>query len=342
MKKVCRYGFVGIGLAVLAMLGGVVAQVYVTPYLAAQSWSAHVPLLRDAVARTTVVEKVVRTTITEDDAVRHAVARVRNSIVRIYFADETFVDGAILTTDGIVAIAAPVAPEQRSGTALLADGTVVAATYDARDALTGVVFFRLDAQRDYVALSLSRVKDLFVGQRVIAIAVDGSVRDRVRAQGAHIRAIRMAAADGDGIAWDAFVETDAMAAIYVTRGGDLAAFGDAERLLPGDAIAAALTRRLADRHAEAPRVPFAYRVATTPRDAAPLGALIVTSVAQAARAELRVGDVIVAINGAPVTADMPLAAHVVAAAPLLTLTVRAADGATREVAVRLVDHRAGA
>ena len=302
---------------VLGGIGGLFVQQKVVPVLATYEWARTLPLVRSAQERTTIIERTEKVQITEDEAVRRIVAQVRSNIALVSVADGSATrsgTGVFVTGDGVIAVGGSVTAGAAEGTitVFLPTGELLPATHVGTDRVTGVAFVRVKSAREnYPVMSFARTQDLYAGQRLMEVGVDAGVAENIFVMTTQMQALATRVDTGTSDAWATTIEAQTTerqrSTVLVTNRGELAALGNATRLLPADAVHVALTRLLAGRSDTVVDLGITYRSVTpmTLTDDTYGYGVVVTHVTRGGRGDksgLRVGDHITALDGQKLSA----------------------------------------
>jgi len=272
-------------------------QVYGIPYAASHPWGEKI--FAQQLQQTTVIEKTVKTEITEDDVVRDVIQRLRGSVVAVTVNDTTVATGIVVTTDGVIAAMLPEDDMATSSVRVVfLDARAETGTVVARDAVTGVSFIRTP-RSDLSPVAIARSRDIFAGQRLVALDADTVAQDFIRARAVHAQAHVWTPTDA--VQWDTALLTDDSVqsqrrAVYVTRTGDVAALSRAQQSLPlpSDALALAVDRFVHEQTDTMQSPGFEYTMVPAP-DGRVSHVALVTRVMRK-DIPLRSGDMILAIN----------------------------------------------
>ena len=182
LKKTLRYAAIVIAVLLLGGIGGLIMDRRVVPSLVSKyPGLSRVPVFRDVVKNTTVIQKTEQLVVREDDSVDAIVSQPATAVVNIIATDRTPAkristpaqsqSGVLLTNDGmIVTYGDGIATdrEDRTYTVLLFDGTSHAATFLGEDTLTDLLYFKIDAS-NLPAIALANSDDTAPGKKIVAI-----------------------------------------------------------------------------------------------------------------------------------------------------------------------------
>ena len=182
LKKTLRYAAIVIAVLRLGGIGGLIMDRRVVPSLVSKyPGLSRVPVFRDVVKNTTVIQKTEQLVVREDDSVDAIVSQPATAVVNIIATDRTpgkgistpaqSQSGVLLTNDGmIVTYGDGIATdrEDRTYTVLLFDGTSHAATFLGEDTLTDLLYFKIDAS-NLPAIALANSDDTAPGKKIVAI-----------------------------------------------------------------------------------------------------------------------------------------------------------------------------
>ena len=182
LKKTLRYAAIVIAVLLLGGIGGLIMDRRVVPSLVSKyPGLSRVPVFRDVVKNTTVIQKTEQLVVREDDSVDAIVSQPATAVVNIIATDRTpgkgistpaqSQSGVLLTNDGmIVTYGDGIATdrEDRTYTVLLFDGTSHAATFLGEDTLTDLLYFKIDAS-NLPAIALANSDDTAPGKKIVAI-----------------------------------------------------------------------------------------------------------------------------------------------------------------------------
>lgn len=352
LKKALRWALIVIAILLLGGIGGLLAERRVVPYLVSKyPGLSRVPLLRDAVKNTTIIERTEQLVVREDDSVDAIVSQPATAVVNIIAAVKApgkgvmepaeSQAGVLLTNDGMIVTygnGIAVDKENRVYTVLLFDGSSHEAVLLGEDTLTNLLYFKIEAE-NLPAIALANSDDALPGKKLVAIGNSFEEYQNRFSVGVLSYRDKVFNLSGKTVAssekWEGVFEMDtANGERYIGgpavnfRGEMVGLFGEIILdnrmqvfLLPTNAVRASFERALAGNFAR-PSLGVYYLTLTKSSSlshgmsARDRGALIyspsgktglaVLSGSPADRAGLRIGDVVIAVNGVEVNLDRPL------------------------------------
>jgi S1-C subfamily serine protease len=182
LKKVLKWSCIAFAVLLLGGIGGLIMDRRVVPSLVSKYPSlSRVPVFRDVVKNTTVIERTQQLVVREDDSVEGIVSQPATAVVNIIATAKTpgkvgmepaqSQAGVLLTNDGMIVTygdGIAMDKENRSYTALLFDGSSHPATLLGEDTLTDLLYFKINAG-NLPAISLANSDDALPGKKLVAI-----------------------------------------------------------------------------------------------------------------------------------------------------------------------------
>jgi S1-C subfamily serine protease len=358
MRRFIRSTFLFLVLAGASGFVGILVFLVLLPRLASSpvlsQWSA----LRTFTENVTVIEKTEQVVISQDEAIERFLGTPFSSIVGIVStssgAPAVRQTGVLVTNDGVVATyrtAAPLSANERH-TVFFADGNASPARFIWFDTRTNVAYYQTD-RRDTPSIAFANSDDIRPGRRFVALASTADERQGQLAVGVIAAADRMFNLSGKTVAssdkWEGVLLPDRPLDDVFVGGAAVALNGemigltglldiDGEKrvfFLPANALRQSLQRYIS----EGTRLNRSFGVyyVTVSKETALLyglgrdrGALVYTpsgrnglAIIAGSPAEemgLRVGDLIIGVNGREINLDWPLSVALAATSPGTDLT----------------------
>lgn len=348
-KKILLVCLLVFAVFVVGGTGGIVIRDRFIPYLVSAFPSvARSDFLRSLQGNVTVVERTEQMVVREDDSVDTIVSQPSTAVVNIIPSgdgeDAKNRTGVLLTNDGLIVTSGGLSvSEKKPGGityhALLHDGTSQEAALVGEDALTDLVFFRIQGNA-FPAIAIANSDDSTPGKKLVAIGNAYEEYQNRFSIGVLSNLNKLFNLSGKTVAssekWEGVFEADlANADAYVGgpavnfRGEMVGLFGvvvmdgrEKPYLLPSNEIRESMQRAVAGTLASRPVLGVYYRTLTKAyaiaggegtRDRgalvySPSGktGLTVLSGSPADKAGIRFGDIITAVNGAEINLDNPL------------------------------------
>ncbi len=348
--KMARFAFFIGFIAFLGGVAGILANRIVLPFASASPFFSRWGIFKKAAENTVIINKTEQVVVREDDSVDTLAAPAAPSVVNILSLkggrekdSETLQgSGVLMTNDGLISTSRNAILEDASYLVLLSNGSSYQATRVGDDRLTNLTYLKIPAT-NLPAVSFSNVQDIHAGERLILIA-NTAEEYRNRYAVGLLGSVDKTFNISDGIAassekWEGVYMVDAVAAGSFVGGpavdyqGKMVGMVEVSRrdgelqpfLLPVSAVRDSLDRAISGELVSRPELGISYVSITKAyalahgigRDRgalvfSPSGkqSLAVLSGSPAERAGIRVGDLIIAVNGREINLDYSLPASI--------------------------------
>lgn len=128
----------------LGALGGLWAQAFLLPYLAAHPSFQELQFVQDWNARTTVVNQISQILVNQDDAIERGIQRAKNVVVGVRSTAGTAGSGFIVTSDGLIVTWASFVPQGSVVAVFLEDGTEYKAQVLKRNLVNNLALLKIE------------------------------------------------------------------------------------------------------------------------------------------------------------------------------------------------------